>query len=71
MAATGNPRVVLRIVDMSSMASVRSLAEEILAAEERLDVLVNNAGVTGKRSMFVDCKKAQSKVNGKSIIVNL
>uniref|UniRef100_A0A8D0G9T1 Retinol dehydrogenase 11 n=1 Tax=Sphenodon punctatus TaxID=8508 RepID=A0A8D0G9T1_SPHPU len=44
---TGNPDVVLRIVDTSSMASVRCFAQEILQQEKRLDILVNNAGASG------------------------
>jgi retinol dehydrogenase-14 len=37
--------------DLSSLAQVRRLAEEVLARHDRLDVLVNNAGVisTGRR----------------------
>jgi NAD(P)-dependent dehydrogenase (short-subunit alcohol dehydrogenase family) len=31
--------------DLSSLAEVRRLADEVLAAEPRLDVLVNNAGI--------------------------
>jgi NAD(P)-dependent dehydrogenase (short-subunit alcohol dehydrogenase family) len=31
--------------DLSSLAEVRRLADEVLAGEERLDVLVNNAGI--------------------------
>jgi NAD(P)-dependent dehydrogenase (short-subunit alcohol dehydrogenase family) len=31
--------------DLASLAEVRRLADEVLAAEERLDVLVNNAGI--------------------------
>ena len=31
--------------DLASLAGVRSLAEQVIAAEPRLDVLVNNAGV--------------------------
>eukprot|EP00076_Gallus_gallus_P031301 XP_015156814.1 retinol dehydrogenase 12 isoform X1 [Gallus gallus] len=46
-AATGNPNVVLRLLDSSSLASVRAFAREVLREEKRLDVLVNNAGVTG------------------------
>jgi NAD(P)-dependent dehydrogenase (short-subunit alcohol dehydrogenase family) len=33
------------LADLSSLAAVRELAERILAAEGRLDVLVNNAGI--------------------------
>ncbi|KAK2523422.1 hypothetical protein Q9966_012076 [Columba livia] len=46
-AATGNPAVLLRLLDTSSLASVRAFARAVLREEKRLDVLVNNAGVTG------------------------
>ncbi|KAJ7427827.1 Retinol dehydrogenase 13 [Willisornis vidua] len=46
-AATGNRAVVLRLLDTSSLASVRAFARAVLREEPRLDVLVNNAGVTG------------------------
>ncbi|NWX18612.1 RDH11 dehydrogenase, partial [Aegotheles bennettii] len=46
-AATGNPAVLLKLVDTSSMASVRAFARDVLREEKRLDVLVNNAAVTG------------------------
>ncbi|KAM9111296.1 retinol dehydrogenase 13-like [Pangshura tecta] len=45
--ATGNPNVLLRIVDISNMASIRHFAKQIREEEKRLDILVNNAGVTG------------------------
>jgi NAD(P)-dependent dehydrogenase (short-subunit alcohol dehydrogenase family) len=41
--ATAPPRGYL--ADFSSLADVRALAEDILDQEERLDVLVNNAGI--------------------------
>ncbi|NXU55892.1 RDH11 dehydrogenase, partial [Turnix velox] len=44
---TGNPSVLLRLLDTSSLASVRAFAQGVLQEEKRLDVLVNNAGVTG------------------------
>ncbi|XP_075276310.1 retinol dehydrogenase 13-like [Opisthocomus hoazin] len=46
-AATGNPAVLLRPLDTGSLASVRAFARAVLREEERLDVLVNNAGLTG------------------------
>ncbi|XP_059326404.1 retinol dehydrogenase 13-like [Ammospiza nelsoni] len=46
-AATGNPAVLLRLLDTGCMASVRAFAAAVLREEPRLDVLVNNAGVTG------------------------
>ncbi|XP_040275388.1 retinol dehydrogenase 14-like isoform X2 [Bufo bufo] len=44
---TSNRNVILSILDTSSMASVRSFAEQILKEEKRLDILVNNAGASG------------------------
>ncbi|OXB57912.1 UNVERIFIED_CONTAM: hypothetical protein H355_010222, partial [Colinus virginianus] len=46
-AATGNPDVLLRLLDTASLASVRAFAADVLREEQRLDVLVNNAGLTG------------------------
>ncbi|NXJ86842.1 RDH11 dehydrogenase, partial [Trogon melanurus] len=46
-AATGNPEVLLRLLDTGSLASVRAFARAVLREEKRLDVLVNNAGLTG------------------------
>nr|XP_041571613.1 retinol dehydrogenase 12-like [Taeniopygia guttata] len=45
--ATGNREVLLRLLDTGSLASVRAFASAVLREEPRLDVLVNNAGVTG------------------------
>jgi NAD(P)-dependent dehydrogenase (short-subunit alcohol dehydrogenase family) len=44
-AATGSDRLRTYRADLASLAEVRRLADEILAAEPRLDVLVNNAGI--------------------------
>ena len=38
-------KVVVKSLDLSSLESVRSFAGEILKEEERLDVLINNAGL--------------------------
>lgn len=43
---TGNDLVVFALLDVGSLASVRNFAKALLASEERLDVLVNNAGIT-------------------------
>ncbi len=43
--ATGNEGLAFHLADFSSLAQVRGLAEQILAEHERLDVLVNNAGI--------------------------
>lgn len=44
---TGNKEVVCKTVDMGCMHSVKAFATEILSSEPRLDVLINNAAVTG------------------------
>ncbi|XP_070693947.1 retinol dehydrogenase 11 [Pempheris klunzingeri] len=44
---TGNNDVHLRLVDLSSLESVREFAKRILEEEKALHILVNNAGVSG------------------------
>jgi retinol dehydrogenase-14 len=41
---SGNPAVDVFVADMSSQAEVRRLADDVLAAYPRLDVLLNNVG---------------------------
>lgn len=41
---TGNSNIVVRHLDLASMYSVRELAKEFTASEDRLDILINNAG---------------------------
>ncbi|XP_071370233.1 retinol dehydrogenase 13-like, partial [Centroberyx affinis] len=43
--STGNGNVVIRHLDLASLYSVRQFAKDFLASEERLDILINNAGV--------------------------
>lgn len=47
VAETGNKDVVYKHLNLTSLSSVRKFAEDIMQTEERLDVLVNNAGVYG------------------------
>ncbi|XP_030282780.1 retinol dehydrogenase 12-like [Sparus aurata] len=42
---SGNGNVIVKKLDLASLQSVRELAKDVLASEERLDVLINNAGV--------------------------
>lgn len=42
---SGNDNVVVKKVDLASLQSVRQLAKDVLATEERLDILINNAGI--------------------------
>jgi NAD(P)-dependent dehydrogenase (short-subunit alcohol dehydrogenase family) len=44
--AAGPGTAEFRYCDMSSMTDVRALAEYVLATNNRLDVLINNAGIT-------------------------
>jgi NAD(P)-dependent dehydrogenase (short-subunit alcohol dehydrogenase family) len=43
-SASGNPAVDVFVADMSSQAQVRRLAQEVLDAYPRLNVLINNVG---------------------------
>lgn len=42
---TGNDKVIFKNLDLSSFKSVRSFAADILDSEDRLDILMNNAGI--------------------------
>lgn len=42
---TGNKNIVAKRLDLASLASVREFAKDIIQNEDRLDVLINNAGV--------------------------
>jgi len=41
---SGNENVIVKKLDLASFQSVRHLAKDVLASEERLDILINNAG---------------------------
>ncbi|MBV8335857.1 MAG: SDR family oxidoreductase [Alphaproteobacteria bacterium] len=45
----GSDRVEIALAEFSRLAEVRRLAEELLAGHDRLDVLVNNAGLMSSR----------------------
>ncbi|XP_066557989.1 retinol dehydrogenase 13 [Amia ocellicauda] len=42
---TGNGNVLVKKLDLASLQSVRQLAKDIQDNEERLDILINNAGI--------------------------
>ncbi|XP_041916778.1 retinol dehydrogenase 11-like isoform X3 [Alosa sapidissima] len=42
---SGNGNVVVKQLDLASLKSVRALAADVKASEERLDILINNAGI--------------------------
>jgi NAD(P)-dependent dehydrogenase (short-subunit alcohol dehydrogenase family) len=63
-AETGNSRLSVMKVDLSSLASVREFASRVLAAHPKLDVLVNNAGLwTTKRELSADGIELQWATN--------
>jgi NAD(P)-dependent dehydrogenase (short-subunit alcohol dehydrogenase family) len=43
--SSGNEAIEILIADLQSLAQVRRLAEDVSAQKDRLDVLINNAGV--------------------------
>ncbi len=52
---TGNPQIDGLLADLSTVAGMRSLAEQFLARYQRLDVLLNNAGALfTERKLTVD-----------------
>ncbi|XP_068729843.1 retinol dehydrogenase 13-like [Montipora capricornis] len=42
---TGNSKVLVKELDLASLKSVRNFARDINETEERLDILINNAGI--------------------------
>ncbi|HLH64718.1 MAG TPA: SDR family oxidoreductase [Solirubrobacteraceae bacterium] len=50
-AATGNSRLRALTLDLGDLDSVRRLARELLAADEPLHCLINNAGIAGPRGV--------------------
>ena len=47
VVATGNRKVTVHHLDLFTFSSVRSFADRILKEEDRLDILINNAGIVG------------------------
>jgi len=61
---TGNQSVELMIADLSSLASVRELADAFKRTHDRLHILVNNAGlILGKRIVTKDNLEETFEVN--------
>ncbi|XP_028828926.1 retinol dehydrogenase 12-like [Denticeps clupeoides] len=71
---SGNDNVHLRILDTSSLASVRKFAAGILKEEKQLHILVNNAGASGlARSITEDGLELSFATNhvGPFLLTNL
>ena len=63
-AASGNSNVDLLIGDLSAQANVHALAEQFKARYERLDVLINNAGLAAsERKLTEDGIESNFAVN--------
>src|SRR5215831_5306220 len=54
VAATGNKEVTYLGLDLGNLDSVRACAQEFLARDEPLHVLINNGGVAGQRGITPD-----------------
>jgi len=50
----GSNKVIPKVLDVSSLVSVRKFCDEILNEETRLDILVNNAGIAGLRKTITE-----------------
>ncbi len=62
--ALGNQKTELMIADLASLESVRKLAENFKQKHDKLNVLVNNAGlIMGKRVITVDGLETTFEVN--------
>ncbi|XP_046848278.1 retinol dehydrogenase 13-like [Xenia sp. Carnegie-2017] len=72
---TGNKNIVAKRFDLASLASVREFAKDIIQNEDRLDVLINNAGVAQfpNLTMTEDGFETQMGVNhlGHFLLTNL
>lgn len=63
-SATDNDDVHLVLGDLASLADVRSIADDVRARVDRLDVLLNNAGLlVAKRELTVDGHERTLAVN--------
>lgn len=55
---TGNDNVIVKYLDLASLKTVRKCAEDILNTEEKLDVLINNAGIfSNLLFIYLSCLK--------------
>lgn len=71
---SGNKNVIVRQLDLASLKSVRKFAADILKSENRLDILINNAGcATIEKKLTEDGLEYQMQSNhfGHFLLTNL
>lgn len=51
---THNDNVYYKLVNFASLSSVRKFAEEIIATEDCLHILINNAGIAGLKRDYTN-----------------
>lgn len=69
-----NQQIFNRTLDLASLASVRQFAQRFMSEEQRLDILINNAGIMATpRKLTVDGFEQQFGVNhlGHFLLTNL
>ncbi|MFH0760252.1 MAG: SDR family oxidoreductase [Bacteroidota bacterium] len=74
ISTSGNDQVDLMLCDLADLESIRRFASEFKEKYDRLDVLINNAGIlTGHRQMTADGFEYQIGVNhlGHFLLTNL
>ena len=54
VAQSGNDNIELLDLDLASMASVRDCAQAFMAQHDRLDILLNNAGLTSATQVITE-----------------
>ena len=50
---SGNKNVVVEYLDLSSLKVIKEFSERIIKNEERLDILINNAGKIAIEMIFI------------------
>lgn len=70
---TGNVNIYNRTINLASIKSIRQFVDRFLKDERRLDILINNAEITGPKSLTDDGFESQIGVNhmGHFLLTNL
>lgn len=61
--STGNENVEVKKLDLASFKSIKAFAEEVLMEEEKIDILINNAGYLGPYAKTEDDLETTLQVN--------